>query len=129
MARLEPPNGKCYVGANINFSKETPQAFNKKTGINHAVFVEFFHFPLTSNNKVKNFIIKCKNAGAIALVTLEPFNGLNTVTPKACRELVQICSDLDARIIIRFEHEMNGSWYAWGQQPKKYIQKFRILAK
>jgi hypothetical protein len=30
--------------------------------------------------------------------------------------------------VIRFAHEMNGSWYAWGQQPAAYIEAFRAVA-
>ena len=31
-------------------------------------------------------------------------------------------------VIVRFAHEMNGSWYAWGQQPEHYKQVFRRVA-
>ncbi|MFP3802582.1 glycosyl hydrolase, partial [Paraburkholderia sp. SIMBA_027] len=32
-------------------------------------------------------------------------------------------------VIVRFAHEMNGSWYAWSQQPQKYVAAFQTLAK
>ncbi len=32
------------------------------------------------------------------------------------------------RFYVRFAHEMNGSWYRWGQQPLAYVQAFRMVA-
>jgi hypothetical protein len=29
---------------------------------------------------------------------------------------------------VRFAHEMNGSWYAWGQQPAAYVEAYRRVA-
>jgi hypothetical protein len=30
--------------------------------------------------------------------------------------------------MVRFAHEMNGSWYPWGQLPQLYIKTFRRFA-
>ena len=30
--------------------------------------------------------------------------------------------------IVRFAHEMNGSWYPWGQDPAAYVATFRLVA-
>jgi hypothetical protein len=31
-------------------------------------------------------------------------------------------------VIVRFAHEMNGSWYPWSQQPQEYVAAFRRMA-
>ena len=31
-------------------------------------------------------------------------------------------------VVVRFAHEMNGSWYPWGQQPAAYVEAFRRVA-
>lgn len=31
-------------------------------------------------------------------------------------------------ILVRYAHEMNGSWYPWGQQPDAYVDSFRRVA-
>jgi beta-mannanase len=31
-------------------------------------------------------------------------------------------------VFVRFGHEMNGSWYAWGQRPEAFIASFRAVA-
>ena len=38
-------------------------------------------------------------------------------------------NDTGVPVVVRFAHEMNGSWYAWGQQPKAYVKTFRAVAK
>ena len=129
LARLEPADGKCYAGANLNLGEFSPEKFNSQTGFKHAIFVDFFHFPIKDGKtRLENFIKKCKEANAIALITLEPFEGLKTVTKEESAKFAEICAKEDWAFIVRFAHEMNGSWYPWGQQPKIYIEKFRLLA-
>ena len=31
-------------------------------------------------------------------------------------------------VVVRFAHEMNGSWYAWGHQPTAYVEAYRRVA-
>jgi hypothetical protein len=31
-------------------------------------------------------------------------------------------------VIVHFAHEMNGSWYLWGQQPVQYVETLRQVA-
>ena len=54
------------------------------------------------------------------LLTLEPTEGLATVTDEAIDDLVSTLRDANGSgvpVVVRFAHEMNGSWYAWGQHP------------
>ena len=37
-------------------------------------------------------------------------------------------NDSGVPVIVRFAHEMNGSWYPWGQQPTEYVAAFRRVA-
>ena len=37
-------------------------------------------------------------------------------------------NDSGVGVFVRFAHEMNGSWYAWGQQPTAYAAAFRRVA-
>ena len=68
---------------------------------------------------------------AMFLVTLEPMQGLAAVTPEAADTLARQIERANAAGVptfIRFAHEMNGSWYPWGQQPKAYVEAYRLLA-
>jgi hypothetical protein len=68
----------------------------------------------------------------IGLLTLEPHGGLETVTTEAAEEVARILHDhwLTSGVptIVRFAHEMNGSWYPWGQRPEAYVEAFRTVA-
>lgn len=132
LERLEPAAG-TYLGFTVGSVKSIPE-LNARLGFAPAVYVQFFHFEMTAviRRELTNFLAQVAEVQAIALLTLEPWNGLETVTQKSCREIAQICANAEAQgiggIIIRFAHEMNGNWYAWGQQPFLYKEKFRLLA-
>src|SRR5262249_34289057 len=65
------------------------------------------------------------------MLTLMPNGGLATVTDTAVRALGRTLANYNRRgvpVFVRFGHEMNGSWYAWGQRPAAYVQAFRRVA-
>jgi len=65
------------------------------------------------------------------LLTLEPKLGLETVTSEAAEELATTLARFNnagVPVIVRFAHEMNGSWYAWGQQPAAYVAAYKRMA-
>ena len=70
--------------------------------------------------------------GGIGLITLEPIEGLDSVTQAAAEELARLLDDYwrssGTPSIVRFAHEMNGTWYPWGQQPEAYVDAFRTVA-
>lgn len=66
----------------------------------------------------------------ILLLTLEPEDGLKSITPAVASDLATLLAAYNQSIpiFLRFGHEMNGSWYPWCQQPKDYVHAFRLLA-
>lgn len=65
------------------------------------------------------------------ILTPEPFGGLESVTDEVVQETVEILKEWEDRgvtFIVRFAHEMNGSWYPWCQKPTLFIDKFRLLS-
>lgn len=98
-----------------------------------AVAVWFTNFPLTATDRtnMRGAVTQIKAQGGILLLTLQPAAGLGAVTDAAADDLAHGLADVNnggVPVIIRFAHEMNGSWYAWGQQPRAYIAAFRRLA-
>jgi|GEM_PF-1590489 len=132
LERLEPSRG-CYLGFNVG-ENDTLQRLSARLGLAPAVFVQFYAFPLSDEGwtRLDAFFSEVRDVGGLALVTLEPFGGLETVSSNACWDLANFCAAFEtqgiAGIMIRFAHEMNGSWYPWGQQPILYTNKFRLLA-
>jgi hypothetical protein len=132
LERLEPAEG-CYFGINLG-EGDTVARLNSRLGLTPAVYVQFFHFPFTTvlRDELKNFLTQVQPTRGIALITLEPFQGLAAVTEADCLDLAGLCATYEAQglggILIRFAHEMNGNWYPWCQQPILYKEKFHLLS-
>ncbi len=131
-ARLEPVSG-AYFGVNLDWDAESPSAFNEALGHRAAVYVRFFAFPM-GQEELATFDRSVKAVAAengMLLVTLEPMQGLDAVTPEAAKSLAErlaLANQAGVSTFVRFAHEMNGSWYPWGQQPIAYVESFRMLA-
>ena len=132
LERLEPATG-CYIGMLIADEDDIPR-LSKRLGLTPAAVSRFYGFPLTPSQRQSliAFLDDVRTHGGIAVLTLEPFDGLNAVTAVQCNDLADLCAQYEAQgiggIMIRFAHEMNGNWYAWGQQPTLYRQTFQLLA-
>jgi hypothetical protein len=132
LERLEPPEG-CYIGFSLQSGNKISD-LRSTLGITPAVYGGYFGFPWSEAElaALTNFLNEVMGAGGIAMVTLEPWGGLQTVSENACLELAGLCSSYEARgitgVLIRLGHEMNGNWYPWGQRPILFKQTFRLLA-
>jgi hypothetical protein len=131
-ARLEPATG-TYFGMNLDWANDSIAKVSDRLGRTPAVWVQFVPFPLDAGarNNLDDFVDQVAQANAMALITLEPNGGLDAVTDAAIADfasLVKSYADRGVPSFVRFAHEMNGSWYAWGEQPVAYVDAFRRLA-
>jgi hypothetical protein len=132
LERLEPSEG-CYFGFTLN-EKSTIEGLRSRLSFTPAVYSRFFAFPLSgpSREALEAFFTEVSTVQGIAMVTLETWAGLESVTAAHCNTLGEICATAEARglsgIFIRFGHEMNGNWYRWGQKPILYKKVFKIVA-
>lgn len=132
LARLEPADGALF-GMNVDWGNDTAAAVSERLGVTPAVWVQFFAFPFDAGGRANldAFVDEVAQVGGSALITLEPNDGLAAVTDAAVADLGQTLRGITARGVptfVRFAHEMNGSWYAWGQQPAAYVEAFRRVA-
>jgi hypothetical protein len=130
----KPPSiGGTYFGVNLDWDNLSPWDYNEALGHKAAVFVQFFQFPLAGGDFA--YLDATVNAvaaqGGMLMITLEPWGGLDSVTPEAITALVEILAEYNEKgisMFVRFAHEMNGVWYPWSQQPTAYIKAFRMIA-
>ena len=128
-ARLEVP--ETLFGMNLDWGSDTAAAVSERLGATPAVWVEFTAFPWAGRETLDAYYGQVLAAGGMALVTLEPHEGLDAVTDEAIAELAALVGEWAERGVptyVRFAHEMNGSWYAWSQQPSAYVAAFRRVA-
>jgi hypothetical protein len=131
-ADLVPTSG-AYLGTNLDWADQTLADYAGQLGEAPAVAVSFAGFPLTADDErnLDGAVEQLRADGGMLLLTLEPHGGLAAVTDAVARDLAERLDDWNARgvpVIVRFAHEMNGSWYAWGQQPEEYVAAFRRVA-
>ena len=130
--RLEPASG-TYFGVNLDWDADSPALFNQNLGHSAAVFVQFCQFPLREADLISlnNTVMAVASEGGMLMITLEPWNGLASVTAEASAALADLVAGYNTQgvpVLIRFAHEMNGSWYPWSQQPTAYVKAFQIVA-
>lgn len=131
-AAVVPRDGVLF-GVNLDWKAETLDQHRRNLGHAPAVAVEFSDIPYDRPTweHTKSAARQIKENGGALVLTLEPHGGLDTVSPDVIRTLAYDLLDLNnsgVAVIVRFAHEMNGSWYAWGQQPEHYKAVFRQVA-
>ncbi|YCK79795.1 hypothetical protein M1D89_01835 (plasmid) [Arthrobacter sp. D3-18] len=131
-AGLVPDTG-ALLGVNLDWHAKPLATFAKDLGHKPAVSVSFTGFPLTIKDKydLRRAVEQIRADGHMMLLTLEPHEGLSTVTDETAAALAKDLASFNANgvpVIVRFAHEMNGSWYAWSQQPHQYVAAFQTLA-
>ncbi len=118
---------------NFDWAAETVADVTGRLGRPPATVVTFLPFPFTPGD-AKNLDAaanQARQAGAVLIATLEPLGGLSTVTAGTAADLAARLARYGGQgvpSIIRFAHEMNGTWYPWGQDPTAYIAAFRRVA-
>lgn len=130
---LVPEPGTALLGVNLDWGSEQLSQFSAAVGGRPATAVVFTELPLTADNRANLLAAtdQIRGENSSLLLTLEPRAGLAAVTDSVVTETVELLaeiSDSGVPVIVRFAHEMNGSWYAWGQQPTEYRAAFRAMA-
>ena len=127
------PDSGVVFGVNLDWGTESLSQFADKLGKRPGVAVSFADFPMdeTTVSNVVAAADQVRANGGVLLLTLEPQSGLAAVTDSVARDLADLIrpmNDSGVAVIVRFAHEMNGSWYRWGQQPVEYVAAFRRVA-
>ncbi len=127
------PSDGVYLGANLDWGSRTLAGYAAAAGHAPAVAVSFTGFPLSADDgrDLDGAVDQLAAQGGLLLLTLEPHDGLAAVTDDVATDLAGRLDGYNRRgvpVVVRFAHEMNGSWYAWGQQPVAYVEAFRRVA-
>lgn len=131
-AELVPASGALF-GVNLDLHEKPLSRYAQDLGHKPAVSVSFTGFPYTDAEKadLHRAVEQIRADGQMLLLTLEPTNGLAAITPDSAAALATDLAGFNADgvpVIVRFAHEMNGSWYPWSQQPAAYISAFQTIA-
>ena len=130
-ALLEPDSG-ILTGVNLDYDEYTPTGFNATTKVDHAFFVVFTGWP-PDYNSLSQQVVQISGARGALVVTPMPWSNPDAITDSEIAVFADHLSDYvynyDVPVLVRFAHEMNGSWYPYGCQPVRYTNAFTRLAK
>jgi len=130
---LAPAANETYFGVNLDWDHDSPATVASRLGRGPALYVAFAPFPLEGSaaGYIDSIAAGLVAQRAALMLTLEPNDGLGSVTRASAGALAGRAAAYNrdgVPVFLRFAHEMNGSWYAWGQQPTAYIEAFRTVA-
>ena len=128
-----PDDGNAYYGVQLDWQQDSVGDYASRLGATPAMYGRYVNFPLTPEEEkaVGEEVAELAGARSAMMLTLEPRNGLASVTPEVLAAFSQELTTWTRKgvpVMVRFAHEMNGSWYPWGQQPALFIEKFRQVA-
>lgn len=131
-ASIIPKDG-VLLGVNLDWDSETLAEHRANLGHDPAVVVQFSDIPYDDEtwSHTTNAVTQVRATGGALLLTLEPHGGLATMSDEVIAKLatdLRAINDQGTPVVVRFAHEMNGSWYSWGQQPIHYVEVFRKVA-
>lgn len=127
------PRTQAYLGAHIDWAIETPTAYTQKLTYVPKVIGDWAAFPFEAETLgyINARVPLLADLGSTLMLNLLPHNGLAAVDATARAQLTErltAWNNLGVPVIVRYAHEMNGSWYAWGQKPAAFIASFRLVA-
>jgi len=101
------------------------EKFNEVTGKKHASFFKYVGYgqPFPAE-----WVEEVKAAGAIPHIAYEPNNGLDVVQDNEyLRKFARDAAKAEVPIFLRYASEMNGDWSAYHGNPKKFIDKWKLV--
>ncbi|MEO6578368.1 MAG: hypothetical protein ABIO99_05660, partial [Candidatus Limnocylindria bacterium] len=88
LPELTPPAGTAWFGMNLDWANDSVADVTGRLGASPSVWVQFVRFPLDDGGRgnLDAFVEQVATVNGIALITLEPHDGLASVTPEAAEE-------------------------------------------
>ncbi|TMV19009.1 hypothetical protein FE781_00385 [Paenibacillus thermoaerophilus] len=129
LAKFEPAYG-LYLGIYSeqdpdmgNFFARSESIYGKK----HAIYLAYSTYGQPFPARYAN---NAREAGGALQIAWQPLGGLDEVEDGAyLREWARRAKASGIPIFLRFAGEMNGNWTPWADTPKRYIEKFRTVAR
>lgn len=135
LSKHEPVSG-TYLGLFLAGKRENanPDKVEGIYGKNHAIYLTYTtwgkKYTDTNTYFPMKFAQRAKENGSGIQIGFEPMKGLDEVKDgEYIRQFAREAKESGVPVFLRFASEMNGEWVPWSGDPKKYIEKFRLVYK
>jgi hypothetical protein len=129
LARCEPAQG-CLLGAYIEkdgYARGNFAKFEQAVGRRHAVYMDYLAYgePFPTN-----WVLELGARGCAAHIAWEPNDGLGPVRDdRYLRTWARAAAATKVPVFVRFASEMNGRYTPYHGNPRRYVEKWRLLAR
>ncbi|ANH39922.1 OpgC protein [Nocardioides dokdonensis FR1436] len=129
-----PAAGPPLFGPGLDWSDDSAAAYRDRLGLTPSLYEQRVEYPVTERSGafLEGFVRQLAPQGAVAVLSLEPSVPLRDLDPSHAEALAErlgaLHDELGTTFLVRFAPEMNGTWYAWGQQPGAFVDAFRTVA-
>ncbi len=130
-----PPHaGGPYLGAILDWSRDSPAGYRKRLGLTAAVYGYTAPVPMGDDDvtNLRVALLAAARQGAGLEVTVLPTVPLDDLTERVTDDLVTDLSSAgvggDVPVWLRPLPEMNAPWQPWGQQPGVFRRVFTRIA-
>ncbi|KAI8850361.1 glycoside hydrolase superfamily [Chytridium lagenaria] len=132
-----PEDGKIWLGAWYQRPQgDKPTLLNSRLSRNLSFFQTDFNINMEiglddpTPEITTQALDQVDETGTNAIVywTIYPKGGLDEVTDAQINDVadrIKQAADRGHRVLIRYAPEMNGNWFAYGQQPERFISHWR----
>lgn len=127
----DPPRLGVWFGAALDWAKDSIPDYTARLGHAPAVASVFDTVPFSNLALVDRVAEQAQRAHSMLLLTLEPRQGLQAVTTSVADNVaheINTYNRAGVPVMVRFAHDMNGSWFPWSQDPVGFLSAFRRLA-
>lgn len=129
-----PSPGAPWFGPQLDWETDSAEDYRRRLDSDASLYGQRVAYPLTDDSTffLRRLVTESAAQGAVPVLSLEPSLPLAELDEEHARalaaELDALHDQLASRFLLRFAPEMNGTWYAWGQQPDAYVEAFREMA-
>ena len=126
-----PTPGMPWFGPQLDWLEDSADDYEERLGSSAALYGQRVAYPLDPDATyfLERLVTQSATQGAVPVLSLEPQVPLDELSVEDAEALAEALSglsdELGTRYLLRFAPEMNGTWYAWGQQPTAYVAAFR----
>ncbi len=133
-AAVVADDDELWFGAELDWGTDGPDGYAGRLGETPTTYAIRLSYPVDERSRQDwaRAASAVSTQGAGLILSMEPSVALSDLTREDAvafnDTLERMHDDYGTHHLVRFAPEMNGSWTAWGQQPREFVGAFETVA-